>query len=43
VREEAIAVQVDRVIEKVALETAIADNIISALENERSATAKAQE
>jgi len=43
VREEAIAVQVDRTIERVALEAAIADKIIHQLEKEREATAKGQE
>ena len=43
VREEAIAAQVDGYIGKVALDAAIADNIIQALENEREDAAKAQE
>jgi site-specific DNA recombinase len=43
VREESIAVQVDSTIERVALESAIADKIIRQLEKEREATAIAQE
>ena len=43
VREEAISLQVDREIGKVALEAAIADKMIHALENERVLTAKGQE
>ena len=43
VREEAIAVQVDTTIERVALESAIADKIVRQLEEEREATAKGQE
>ena len=43
VREEAIAMQVDRSIERVALESAIADKIIRQLEQEREATARGQE
>jgi len=43
VREESIATQVDRSIERVALEAAIADEIVRQLEKDREATAKAQE
>ena len=43
VREEAIALQVDGTIERVALETAIADKIVRQLEKDREATAKGQE
>ena len=43
VREEAIAVQVDRTIERVALEAAIADKLISGLEKHRDEAAKGQE
>jgi site-specific DNA recombinase len=43
VREEAIALQVDHTIERVALEAAIADKMIRQLEKEREATAKGQE
>jgi len=43
VREEAIATQVDGTIERVALESALADKIVRKLEKEREATAKAQE
>jgi DNA invertase Pin-like site-specific DNA recombinase len=43
VREEVIATQVDRTIERVALESAIADKIVRQLEKEREASAKAQE
>ena len=43
VREEAIAVQVDRTIERVALESTIADKMIRQLEKERTAAAKGQE
>jgi hypothetical protein len=41
--EESIATQVDRSIERVALEAAIADEIVRQLEKDREATAKAQE
>ena len=41
VREEAIAVQVDQAISRVALEAAIADEMIRELENHREAVAKA--
>jgi hypothetical protein len=43
VREEAIALQVDGTIERVALESAIADKIVRQLEKEREAMAKGQE
>ena len=43
VREEAIALQVDGTIERVALETAIADKIVRQLEKDSQATAKGQE
>ena len=43
VREEAIAVQVDGTIERIALESAIADKIVRQLEKYRMATAKGQE
>ena len=42
VREEAIAVQVDNVISRVALETAIADKMLRALEKDCAAAAKGQ-
>ncbi len=42
VREEAIALQVDSTIEKVVLETAIADKMIRQFEKEREAAAKSQ-
>jgi len=43
VREEVIATQVDTTIERVALESAIADKIVRQLEKDREASAKAQE
>ena len=43
VREEAIVMQVDQTIGRVTLETAIADKIVRELENDREASAKAQE
>ena len=43
VREEDVAAQVDRAIEKVALEAEIADTIVRELHNERAESAKSQE